>query len=70
MSAFQDSELQLLSELRKRNAVRQVTGQEAAWNRFKEGGRRNRTVPKGIIKYLNCGFSSGEGHGPIKKIDI
>ena len=42
-------------------------GQEAAWNRFKEGGRRNRTVPKGIIKYLNCGFSSGEGHGPTNK---
>ena len=48
VSAFQDSELQLLSELRKRNGVRQETGQEAAWKQFKEGGRRNCTVPKGI----------------------
>ena len=46
VSAFQDSDLQLLLGRRKRNGVRQEMGQVAAGKLFKEEGRgRNHTVP-------------------------
>ena len=59
VSAFQDSELQLPLGLRKRQGVRQETGQEAAWRQYREEGGGNRTVPKGIKLFKLWPFRRG-----------
>ena len=66
VSAFQDSELQLLSEQRKRNGVRQETGQEAAWRQYREEGGGIVQSLRGL-NYLNCGLFVGGGARPNNK---